>query len=210
MFGNIDPWKIQQIIDEIWYLLHSKKPTVNIDNISDYWLISDTHFNHKKVQEYCNRPDGWQELIISNWNKVIKKNDVVLHLGDFAFGNKAGLYSITKQLNGIIFMIKGNHDRHSISWYNDLGITRIPSFSIKGDIHFTHRAIKDNNFEGINIHGHTHQKGIFIKIDDIVGSVYVNMSVEQIDYTPMKLSAVLQKIAWNIICRDVRQEEEKI
>ena len=34
----------------------------------DTWIIADTHFFHTNIGHYCNRPDGWQNLIIGNWN----------------------------------------------------------------------------------------------------------------------------------------------
>ena len=87
-----DPWVIQKMIDNVWYILNSGGvPENSILPIDNIWLISDTHFNHLKIQEYCDRPEGWQELIIKNWNDVIGYDDVVLHLGDFAFGNNDGL-----------------------------------------------------------------------------------------------------------------------
>ena len=192
-----NPWKIQQILDDIWYTLHNSKPNSSMGKISDYWLISDTHFNHKKVQEYCGRPDGWQELIINNWNRVVKKGDIVLHLGDFMFGNKEQAYAITERLNGTIFMIKGNHDRHGKAWFEDVGINVIPSFMVNLDgsddtMYFTHRRIKEEGFYGINIHGHVHNTRPFCSV--VNKGIFVNVSVEQIDYTPIKISDVVNKV----------------
>ena len=198
---KFDPWKIQQIVDDIWYMIHDSKPKWNIDEehkvVKDFWIISDTHFNHKKIQEYCGRPDGWQQIIIDNWNSVVKTDDVVIHLGDFSFGPKDSVRPIVDSLNGNIIMVKGNHDRHSKGWYEDVGITMVSPFmiSLNGSddtLYFTHRRIKEDDFYGVNIHGHMHQKGPFINIEH--NAVYVNMSVEQIKYMPMKLSKCIEKI----------------
>ena len=70
------------------HLLENESKIFDIKNIQDVFLISDTHFNHKKIGEYCDRPDSWQKLIIDNWNSVVKKDDIVLHLGDFALCSK--------------------------------------------------------------------------------------------------------------------------
>ena len=52
--------------------------------------------------------------IIKRWNSVVSKNDIVYHLGDFAFGNKNFIESIVNQLNGKIYLILGNHDGTNI------------------------------------------------------------------------------------------------
>lgn len=47
--------------------------------------------------------------LVENWNKVVKPNDLVLHLGDvFWMKNRAA--ELTKQLNGRKQVVLGNHD----------------------------------------------------------------------------------------------------
>ena len=59
------------------------------------YVISDTHFNHSRILEYCQRPfdnvEQMNDVIINNWNKVINEDDIVYVLGDFCFGNKTML-----------------------------------------------------------------------------------------------------------------------
>ena len=83
---------------------------MNIKNIEEVYLISDTHFNHSKIGIYCNRPENWQELIIENWNNIISDDDIILHLGDFSFGNIDMVKSITEKLNGKIKALEGRID----------------------------------------------------------------------------------------------------
>ena len=83
-------------------------------NPSNVWFIADTHFGHSKIIEYCNRPfpnaDIMDFNMIQRWNEVVRKDDKVYHLGDFALGNKEQVASIVEQLNGKIYLVKGNHD----------------------------------------------------------------------------------------------------
>jgi calcineurin-like phosphoesterase family protein len=89
------------------------------------FFTSDTHFGHANIK-YCNRPfknlDEMNNRIITNWNNRVKKEDIVFHLGDFAFKNSNEIrgegvklnadYWLSK-LNGKIIILKGNHDSHN-------------------------------------------------------------------------------------------------
>lgn len=49
------------------------------------------------------------EALITNWNNVVKPNDTVFHLGDFAFGGSYIWNNVLSRLNGNIHLILGNH-----------------------------------------------------------------------------------------------------
>ena len=78
------------------------------------FFTSDTHFNHKKIMEYCKRPfssvEEMDQKMISNWNEVVCDDCTVFHLGDFAFGGFPIWEQVRSQLRGHITLIKGNHD----------------------------------------------------------------------------------------------------
>ncbi len=83
------------------------------------WFTSDTHFFHNNIIKYCNLPfeniDDMNNTIRHNWNNRVSKNDIVYHLGDFAFNNNKEQYEkFIKTLNGKIILIKGSHDKNSI------------------------------------------------------------------------------------------------
>lgn len=93
------------------------------------WIISDTHFNHAKIIEYCNRPfssvEEMNKTLIENWNSAVSKDDIVWHLGDFAMGTKEQVTQIVEQLNGRIYLVLGNHDNHTMKWYYDCGFAKV-------------------------------------------------------------------------------------
>ena len=82
-------------------------------------FIGDTHFNHKNIIEYTSRTRWFEPKdtmsmeseIILRWNEVVKPEDIVYHLGDFAFGDQEEIKRLVKQLNGKIRLILGNHDK---------------------------------------------------------------------------------------------------
>lgn len=78
------------------------------------YFTSDLHLRHKNILNFENRPyntvEEMNEDLINKWNKTVKKNDLVYHLGDFCFGGYDRWVEIIERLNGKIHMIKGNHD----------------------------------------------------------------------------------------------------
>ena len=91
--------------------------------IKQTFFTSDTHFRHNNILKYCNRPfkntDDMDKQIIKNWNSKINPNDDVYFLGDFTLSNNIEyIENILSQLNGNIYVIKGNHDKGVIKYFN--------------------------------------------------------------------------------------------
>lgn len=78
------------------------------------FFTSDTHFGHDNIIKYCNRPfkdtEEMDKILIENQNKVVPKDGLVYHLGDFAQKTIGYWERIREQLNGEIILIYGNHD----------------------------------------------------------------------------------------------------
>lgn len=75
-----------------------------------------THFGHTNIIKFCKRPwkttEEMDEALIERWNSVVKPDDIVFHLGDFAFASSVRWKEIIQRLNGHIYLIVGNHDEH--------------------------------------------------------------------------------------------------
>jgi len=164
----------------------------------NWYTCSDSHFQHSNIIKYCNRPfkdaDEMDETIISNWNSVVTDNDIVIHLGDVGFG-KDHFIDLVSRLNGYIILLKGNHDRNKqVAKLLDSGAVNEyydSSFQVfwdeNEDILFSHHPIAPANLTDtikLNIHGHIHNNGY--DWDDT--SRYANVSMEEINYTPVRLS----------------------
>ena len=87
-------------------------------NAEHTFFTSDTHFNHANIIKFCNRPfkdvEQMNDVMITNWNNAISKDDTVFHLGDFCLGGAAEWTKILDRLNGKIYLIMGNHDLKNI------------------------------------------------------------------------------------------------
>lgn len=99
------------------------------------WFTSDTHLGHANVIRYCNRPwsmvNEMDKALIERWNKFVKPNDTVYHLGDLCLTKRVDVIDgWLGQLNGTIRLVRGNHDvwtrrfdrlqnKHKIKWIKD-------------------------------------------------------------------------------------------
>lgn len=80
------------------------------------FLVSDTHFSHRNIIKYCNRPfanaDEMNEELISRWNAVVGHDDHVYHLGDVTFEkDRDKAVWMLSRLKGKKHIVWGNHDR---------------------------------------------------------------------------------------------------
>ena len=164
--------------------------------MSDIWLVSDTHFGHEKIIQYYGRPfenaAHMDEELVERWNSVVKQDDVVYHLGDVGWGT-ADNKSVLFRLNGRRkYLLLGNHDdakcpilakvfRRIKLWLpiKELGLL------------CTHIPVHTDQLEAYgwkaNAHGHIHERCL-------PDPRYINLCVEQNNYTPVHIDAVVSKI----------------
>ena len=64
-------------------------------------FTSDWHLYHTNILKYCDRPfktiEEMHEVILHNWNRVVKKGDTVYVLGDVTYGNKENTLNFIKK-----------------------------------------------------------------------------------------------------------------
>lgn len=123
------------------------------------WIITDTHFGHRKLEELCHRPKEFEKLIFKNL-KQVGMTDTIIHLGDFCIGNDKEWHDKWRMaLPGCQrILIKGNHDKKSNSWYRDNGwdfvCERVDDHFFGKYVTLSHEPIE--GIQNLNIHGHTH------------------------------------------------------
>jgi len=98
------------------------------------FFIADPHFGHRKIIEYENRPfvtvEEMDKALIENWNHVVGKRDKVYLLGDISFYKDDITAKIVRRLNGIKYLILGNHDSFNVKRYYDMGFHRVYDYPI--------------------------------------------------------------------------------
>jgi calcineurin-like phosphoesterase family protein len=153
------------------------------------FVFSDTHFNHKKILRYCNRPFSnireMNEELVSRWNRVVGEHDHVYFLGDFVFHGSVAEWA--GQLNGTIHFIRGNHD-HRLHFARTRKVVKHAdrTFMLVHD-----PAHVPPGWEGWVIHGHTHNTRM-TEYPFINGEAKrINVSAELTDYTPLGLDYLI-------------------
>lgn len=176
----------------------------------DIWVTSDTHFRHANILKFTDsttgalvRPqfadvDAMDEHMIEQWNSVVKKGDIVYHLGDVVIGDKEWFKKNWPRLNGSKRLIVGNHDDikflASGGFFAKVSMWRMfPEFGLM----LSHVPLHEKSLyrypskDGgdceltepvplLNVHGHIHQ-------NPSPAGPYRCVCVEQTNYTPVNI-----------------------
>lgn len=156
------------------------------------YFISDTHFYHSNIIKYCNRPfmdvNEMNETIINNWNSIVTKDDTIYHLGDFCLSSDDEIKNVFNRLNGNKILIRGNHDRKPVKFYEEISfkvLTHAPIILDEYKVMLSHVPLPDTKIKSgyINLHGHIHNK--------IIGDdKHINLSVDAINYKPISIEEI--------------------
>lgn len=181
----------------------------------DTWLVSDSHFLHANIVRFCNRPQDHDWLMRERWIEAVGARDTVLHLGDLTYrGRDEEVRPILGGLPGDKYLLLGNHDKKTVSWYKRYGFTVLED-AILGRFETSEgRTIRHTGFYwtapdgrrvlfshypdermldwSVNIHGHIHDNGYPAGCP--ADRDYRNISVEVVDYRPQRLGDILNGV----------------
>ncbi len=152
-----------------------------MNNKNKIWFTSDSHFGHKNIIRFSNRPfkdeHHMNEELIKAWNDVVGEEDDVYHLGDVSLTNSDNTHKILQRLNGKIHLISGNHEKSVLSkqycrdrfeWIKDYYELKIessePDFSVPTRnkqisivmCHYAMRVWNKSHHGAIMLYGHSH------------------------------------------------------
>ena len=136
------------------------------------YFTSDHHFGHTNIIKFSDRPfesvEEMDEELIKRWNSKISKNDHVYHLGDFGLCKSYRMKDILDQLNGKIYLIRGNHEGAAqanpqrFEWIKDYFELSIPDADAPNGrqkiilLHYAMRVWR-SSFRGTwHLYGHSH------------------------------------------------------
>jgi len=176
------------------------------------YVISDTHFGHGNLIEYCNRPfDDTGEMngeMVVRWQNTVNSADTVIHLGDARHPpDPYTAESWMDALDGQIVLVRGNHDE-GVTPNGTLHV--FESVTIRhGRWSFYMEHAPINGFGGWQIHGHVHNNDVenypFINYENKT----INVSVELIDYRPVALDEIIHHMEKEQTFRDIHEAREE-
>lgn len=178
------------------------------------FFISDTHFGHANMLNFFNydgtrtRPfdsiEEVDELMIENWNKVVKQEDKIYHLGDVSFGSSFDV--VMPRLNGTKVLIKGNHDRYQLGRYMKYFKDVRGTCHVDGNYLLSHFPVHPDSKGRFvrNLHGHIHAQTVmkhepyinpFAEIvEELIPDLwYRNCCVEVNNYSPIPFEVVKEE-----------------
>lgn len=174
--------------------------------MSNIFIVSDTHFGHEKTCTVFKRTDGtplrpfanaeeMNEEMIRRWNSVVRPNDKVYHLGDVVINKK--FLPVLNELTGKKRLIRGNHDifptRSYLEYFDEIYGVRVLSDMILSHIPLARDSITDRF--ATNVHGHLHAHDVMHPENkDMPDFRYMNVCVENWDYTPVPIDVLREKI----------------
>lgn len=167
----------------------------------NYHLISDTHFSHRKLDEWGGRSGPWETQMFEGISRI-PEGDTLIHLGDICIGNDVEVHEqIIKASPGITrILVRGNHDKKSAQWYTEHGWDFVCDgleMIYMGDyLHLTHRPARPQGNNTWNIHGHTH--GNMHRSEEYTDfyskQYHIDISPELVGYTPLRLDTLMRKV----------------
>lgn len=163
--------------------------------MQDIFFTADLHLGHKNIIKYCNRPfatvDEMNEMLIKNWNKVVKKDSKVFLLGDFGLGTAEQIKKWGNALRGNKTLILGNHDRMSKSVYLEAGFNEVIRYPVVWADNYllSHYPKRIEMGQLFNIYGHVHNH----TDEHLPKNKGCCVSVEMTDYKPISFKQIVAK-----------------
>jgi calcineurin-like phosphoesterase family protein len=157
---------------------------IKLDDNKNVWVTSDTHYSHKNI---CRGATKWRtkdnevpientrdfitieemnDAIVNNINNLVRRDDILIHLGDWSFGGFENIKELYDRLIcKNIHLILGNHDHHieknvdniqslfsSVSWFQQVKYQD----EIIECMHYPIESWNALRKGRIHLHGHCH------------------------------------------------------
>jgi calcineurin-like phosphoesterase family protein len=168
-----------------------------LKELADFYITSDTWFGRNQILQIANRRDfktclEMDKYIISQWNKCVGKNDVVFHLGNFAWDPNTA-QRVLKKLNGKIYFLVGSADEALLEVYEEFkNVTIIEDQIVTLPLHdvvLSHYPLlmwAGKESGTLHVHGHA----VYNHPTDLTAERRVNICTDHWGMKPIKISTL--------------------
>ncbi|MCJ2130992.1 metallophosphoesterase [Methylobacterium sp. E-045] len=171
------------------------------------FFTADSHVGHQGIlspRMHAPRPfasiQEHDETLVARWNAVVRPEDTVWHLGDFAYQcSEAYARGIFERLNGRKLLVWGNHDRIGarLPWAEPVvDVAHVVVQNSDGTAtgiwcsHYGHRVWPRMHRGDIHLYGHSH--------GTLPGTgASTDVGVDCWDWAPVTLERIRERLAGN-------------
>ena len=160
------------------------------------WIWSDLHLADRAVLAAWNRPfqniEEMNHHLLREWSRRVHADDTIICLGDVAHPDAwhdRRLVLDVRNCPGERILVLGNHD-HDSEGLHDAGFESMSILAMCATdplLALSHLPLRRVPPTAINVHGHIHAA-------DTTSQRHFNVSVERIDYAPVGLTWVLERV----------------
>lgn len=203
------------------------------------FFTSDMHFSHANIIRYSERPyfnkitdviqtgeksswvskfiarqraDEMDKDLVAKWNQTVKPDDIVYHLGDFAYGSTANVLKHLRMLNGKKKILWGNHDDNLkqvsriMDFYPDLKnkvefLGDYAEVNIEGQsiilCHYAMKVWNGSHHGSWQLYGHSHGS-----LTDDPNSLSFDVGIDCHNYKPLtfqEVKMIISKKKWKVL-----------
>jgi calcineurin-like phosphoesterase family protein len=168
------------------------------------FFTSDLHFGHANIIRFSGRPFAtaaeMDETLINNWNCIVDEFDHIYIIGDVSFHNAARTREILASLNGIKYLVYGNHDqvirnnKNLREFFAETHELLERDFLLNDEkikivmCHYAMRVWNKSHYGSLHLYGHSHGG----MPDDGTRSMDVGVDVNGM--YPVSLEEIVEKI----------------
>ena len=157
------------------------------------WIWSDLHLGHKVSLGVFFRPFGtvrWaDQAMMDAWHDLVGADDTIICLGDVGVDGSVQAHHQRwwREAPGVKWLVLGNHDVDPVNQTRPVAVGRTAAtLFAPGDppLLLTHVPLLQVPYGWVNVHGHVHQR------ESPTRNRHINVSVEQLNYRPARLSDI--------------------
>ena len=157
------------------------------------WIWSDLHLGHRASITTFDRPfrmpNEMDQAMMDAWYELVGVDDTIICLGDVSVDGSVQAHHQEWwwEAPGEKWLVIGNHDVDSVNQVRPLEVNRTAiTLAAPGEppMLLTHVPLLQVPAGCVNVHGHVHQK------ESPSRNRHINVSVEQLNYRPAKLSDI--------------------